>query len=859
MRSRQKWITLIASVCLIGMLVLFLVLWNQGAPSIDVSAYMQQEQSDKLAATELVVLSAANADVPGMKLVAERQHLQLYYNDETTEIAVRVKSSGKVWYSNPQGRADDSKATPYERDIMSSQFTISFRDQLATLDMYANYSRSVEQQQFTEESIPDGIRVTYTLGDTSLGIEALPKFISLERFQEKILSKLDEKTSRYVEGRYYPSEQNPQVMERLDEQISKQLVLSKMQAAFTSAGYTAEDLAYDNEQHGVAGGSNADKPQFVLPIEYRLDDLGLIVSVPLNELQESEQFRIGSLDLLPYFGAAGAQESGYMFVPDGTGSLIHLNNGRVQEEQYAQRVYGPDFNDNSRNRTQISEYARMPVYGMKADDHAWLAIIQDGDAIASVRADISGKQSSYNHAYTSFAVRGEDTLELYTGRNQQNIALYSGKRYEGELRVQYVFLEGNAANYSGMARAYQSILVDNNQLTPLNNKSELPLYVDLLGAIDKQDSILGIPYNATYEMTTIAQAEEIRKQLADNEVGRVQMRYLGWFGKGINHRPPDQVELVSELGTAEDLENLKQNLLQSDGMLYPDVAFQHIYRNKGVFTPSSDAARFITREIAERSPYNAPLNRMNSELGSYYLLSPAKLPYFVDQFLGEYKSYAGAGLSLRDLGDLLHADYREKRVIFRDTAKDIVIEQLQSVKNQVSDLMIQGGNAYAWSTANHLVNVPTSTSRFSITDEEVPFYQMVIHGYIEYTGSPFNLDDEQDLNMQLLQVIELGMAPHLFWSAQPSSDLKYTRYDAYYSTYYQDWLEDAVKLYKEAAWVLTPLLSQRMIYHERLQEGVTRMTYENGTSIIVNKNETAVTIDGAFVKAKGYAVIGGQS
>lgn len=859
MRSRQKWIMLLASVCLLGILVLSLFLSTKGAPAIDVTSYVQQEKTARLAGDELSFLSAADAEVPGMGLIAEQRDLQLYYNEETTEIAVRVKKSGKVWYSNPQGRADDGLATPYERDIMSSQFTISFRDQIVTLDTYANYSRSVEQQQFTAQQIENGIRVTYTLGDTSLGIEALPKYISKERFQEKVLKPLDDKTSRYVEGRYYPTVSDPNVMERLDEQISKQLVLTKMQAAFTEAGYTAEDLAYDNEQHGVGGGSSSDKPHFVLPIEYQLDEQGLVVSVPLSELQETEQYRIGSLDLLPYFGAAGTEETGYMFVPDGTGSLIYLNNGRVQEEQYAQRVYGPDFNDNSRNRSQISEYARMPVYGMKADDHAWLATIQNGDAIASVRADISGKQSSYNHAFTSFAVRGEDTLELYTGRNQQNIALYSNKRYEGDLRVQYVFLEGEDANYSGMARAYQTMLVEAKQLTPLNNKRELPFYVDLLGAIDKQDSILGVPYNATYEMTTIQQAEQIRKLLEDHDIDRVQMRYLGWFGKGVNHRPPDRVKLISELGSASDLINLNRNLQRTGGMLYPDVAFQHIYRDQGTFTASADAARFITREIAERSPYNPALNRMNSELGSYYLLSPAKLPYFVDQYLDQYKTYAGAGLSLRDLGDVLHADYREKRVIFRETAKGIVIDQLETVKSQVPELMIQGGNAYAWSTADHLVNVPTSTSRFSITDIEIPFYQMVVHGYIEYTGSPINLDDEQDLNIQLLQAIELGLAPHVFWSAQPSSDLKYTRYDSYYSTAYEDWLTDAVQLYHEAAQVLTPVLTQRMITHELLQDGVTRMTYENGTRIIVNKTETAVTIDGIHVKGQGYAVTGGQS
>lgn len=48
--------------------------------------------------------------------------------------------------------------------------------------------------------------------------------------------------------------------------------------------------------------------------------------------------------LLPYFGAAGAGEQGYMLVPGGSGALIELNNGKTNLEPYeTELLYGEDL------------------------------------------------------------------------------------------------------------------------------------------------------------------------------------------------------------------------------------------------------------------------------------------------------------------------------------------------------------------------------------------------------------------------------------------------------------------------------------------------------------------------------------
>ncbi|MGG4127384.1 DUF5696 domain-containing protein [Paenibacillus illinoisensis] len=858
MIKRQRLYTVLASgTAVILMTAGLLYINNRGVPAIEVAAYLEATTETIPAEAEtLKYLADTSQGVPGMQLVAEDQELALYYNEETTEIAVRDGASGEIWYSNPKGRTQDGLASAYEKEVLSSQLNISFRDAIGTLENFPNFSTSITNKQFVAANVDGGIRITYTLGDTSLGIDALPRLISKQRLEEKVLSKLDATAARYASARYYPTKDNPDVLERLDGQISKQLVLNKMLDAFETAGYTADDLAYDNQENGVEGGGASDKPSFVIPVEYRLDQGSLVVTVPLSQVEESGQYRIRNMDLLAYFGAADTKGEGYMFVPDGSGSLIHLNNGKVKEEQYVQRVYGADPNDNSLSRPQVSESAHMPVFGLKNGEHAWFAVIEKGDGMASISADIGGRQNSYNHVYATFSLRGEDELEMYTSQNMQEIQLLSEDPFRGDIQVRYHFLHGEDASYSGMARLYQQQLVDGGVLKPLEEQTELPFYVSVLGAVDQKASFLGVPYRTTLAMTTYEQAAHMAATLQQEGVSRIQMRYQGWFGGGFSHHTPTQVKLDREVGSRSELQELSAQLQQSGGALFPDVAFQRIYHDDSRFAPSSDAARFVTKETAELYPYSPALNRMDQSKDSYYLLSAAKLPYVISEFAGKITKLALGGLSLRDLGQVLTSDYRDSRVIHRETAKNIVKEQLGKLQQAYPSMMLSSANAYAWGYAEHVVDVPQGSSWFNITDEEVPFYEMVIHGYMNYAASPMNTSGDQDLRKQLLRSLELGAAPHFQWTHEPSSRLKLTNYDSAYATAYEDWIDDAVDLYKEADEVLKGLGNQQITGHERIQEGVVRVTYSGGTSILINYTDDRVTVDGVSVGEADYAVEG---
>ncbi|MGO4372847.1 hypothetical protein AB4Z21_19205, partial [Paenibacillus sp. MCAF20] len=271
MKNRKILVAALSCVAAIIVIAAVLILViDRGVKAVDTASYTETT-AELAAGSELKALPDSSQGVPGMKLVADNEEVSLYFNLETTEVAVKDKRENRIWYSNPEKRAEDTIASPYEKEVMSSQVSVSYRDSVGTLNTFTNFAKSISSKQFTVESIASGVRITYTLGDMSLGVDALPKYISKARMEEKLISKLDASQARYVSTRYYPKEGSDDILERLDEQVSKQLVLNKMIAAFQAAGYTEEDLAFDNAENGVSGGGASDKPTFTIPLEYRLD------------------------------------------------------------------------------------------------------------------------------------------------------------------------------------------------------------------------------------------------------------------------------------------------------------------------------------------------------------------------------------------------------------------------------------------------------------------------------------------------------------------------------------------------------------------------------------------------------------
>jgi hypothetical protein len=807
---------------------------------------------------EFKPLSAASGKAPDMVLAASNDRLELYINETTTEIAVCDKESGELFYSNPADRQNDTLANPVNKDMLSSQLIVKYFDTNRNENTMTNNADSIERGQFKIQSITNGVRITYTLGELSSESDNLPKFITAERLQEKILGKLDAKTAKYVGKQFVVSSGKAGFLELKNNAVNSKIILGQLLKAFETAGYTKEDLAYENSMSG-GGTQEAEKPGFVIPLDYVLKEDQLVVTVATDHIEEKPAGKLSTIEVLRYFGAAGVKDQGYMFVPSGSGSLISFNNGKTTSEPYVQQVYALDPLIISYRQTQRMEPARLPVFGMKKNNNAWFAMIQDGDAIASIQADISGKLNSYNYVFSYFNLRDNEQLSMFgaTG-SEADLPVVDNKMYSGNITIKYTFLNKENANYSGMARYYQNQLVKGGILTRLDDSRDMPFYLDILGGFEKRALFVGIPYKTTYAMTTFEEAGKIVDALREQGIKNIRLRYMGWFNDGYYHDIAKSVHVIGKLGGKSGLRKLGAKLEESGGRLFPDVAFQKVSYTSNSFLPTFEASRYISGISVCLSPYNPATMRMWTRFDDavYYIQSPAVLPKVVDGFAASYTKLGLKGLSLRDLGDILASDKRRKRPIDREFAKDIGTGQLDKLDKAAEGMMIEGGNSYALAYASDLTCMPDSSNQFFIADEEVPFYEIVVHGFIDYTGGPFNLNSAYNHEEEVLKMLEYGVAPHYSWTYEETSKLKNTSMEYMFSTHYTDWMDDAVKIYGENVQIQSKLRTQKMTEHIRHKEGVYEMKYQNGASVYVNYTNTPFNTSGITVKARSYAVKG---
>lgn len=807
-----------------------------------------------------------NASVAGMVLASENENLKLYINVETTEVAVYDKKSEKVYYSNPQGREADSIANPLNKALVAAQIELDYYDSERRKNSMNNYSQSIENGQFLIEGIEGGIRVVYTIGNLQKGIESLPQYITEERFQEMILSRLsDAKQIKDTKKQYVASKSKPGFLEIRSVVAESKIVLKAMLEAFAFAGYSEEDLAFDNEAAGIE--VVVDQVLFTIPIDYQLKEDRLVAGINMALVEESELGQLAVIRFLNYFGAGNSTEEGYLLVPNGSGALIEYNNGKVNQESYYQQVYGIDPVVQSGVSSQVTTPVTMPIYGAKTEDTAIFARITEGDAVASVIADISGKVNDYNHVGPLFTVRDYEKLSMFgTTGLDADLPVLEEEYYQGVMEVQFCFLSGEEASYSGMAKKYREWLIEEGSLTALQEEEIVPFYLDILGAFEKKEYVMGIPYFSTYAMTTFSEAYEIAQKLQEQGTGEIKMRYTGWFNDGYFHDVARNIDTIGKIGGTSGLESLSEKMKSMGGELYPDVAFQQVAMTSDGYNPTFESSRYIAGVSVQVAPFNQATYRMYSQYEEEVqnIVSAKALVRHVDGFIDDYLKLSVDGLALRDLGSIIASDKKKKDPINREWAKAITIAQIEKLSGMEKDMMFSGGNEYSWTYASDLIDVALGANPFYIIDHEVPFLQMVIHGYMDYASSPANVKSGYEYDHEVLRLLEYGSAPRFLMTYEDSSKLKMTSMSRFYSTHYETWLEEAQEMYNEVAPILSQVRNIHIAEHLILEQDVHLTRYDNGLEIYVNyKGEEAMVTneenEEIHIPAMGYVVKGGKT
>jgi hypothetical protein len=815
---------------------------------------------------EIIEVRAYSGDETPLKL--ENDKIKFVMDPLTTHFDVTVKSSGKVWHSTAIGGAEDSMAVAEEKSRLESDYLLTYGTE-AGLDVTLDTNTySTSNGVYEIEEGDDYIKVYYSIGKISKEF-VFPLAITEANF-DALMENLSNNDRSSVKGFYklydinklgkkdnkeellanYPLLETERLYILRDPDGLRDVKKKMLQNFFEQAGYTYEDFLRDKEVNQREGANTA--PVFNMTVIYRLEGDDLVVEVPMGEIEGKSDYPVSKISILPYFGAGGKNDEGYMLVPEGGGSIINFNNGKSKQNVYYANVYGWD-KAIERKDVVHSTHANLNVYGIAEGNDSFICIIEEGSSYAAVTADVAGRNNSFNHVCAEYTMKARERYDLGSGANTE-MYVYLDNLPEDESVVQrYSFVD--SGDYTDMARDYRQYLIEKYPgLITKNEDSSTPVNVEIVGAVDKKKQIFGVPVSRPVALTTYKEAANLIETIKNDGVDNLSVKYTGWFNGGVKQKVLTRVNTIHSLGSKSDLKNLtaKANELGVD--LYLDGITEYAFKStifNGFFS-YTDAAKFLSRKRAELYEYSAITYVAREGLDSYFLLHPEKIAKFANKLTTTAAKY-NANASFQDIGRDLSSDFYRKNYTSREEAMNQQIAELKNAKDSGVKVMINSGNAYAVPYSDFVTNVELKGSEYTILDGAVPFYQIALHGYVNYAGIPINISGN-DLE-EVLYAVEYGAGLSFTFMDESSFTLQKTLYPEYYGADFSLWHEKMLEIYNEYNEKLGHTFNQEIVDHEMLTEDVTVTVYEDGTKAYVNYGYSDYSVDGITVAARDYYVV----
>ena len=594
---------------------------------------------------------------------------------------------------------------------------------------------------------------------------------------------------------------------------------------------------------------------FKIPVKYVLHEDYLETSIDLKNLDEGDKCILVSIKFLPTFGAANPSKTGYLFVPDGSGAIAGFNRGVVPYQEYNKTVYGNDMAIVEEDQVVSEEDIRFPVFGSVIDGAgAMMGVITEGDGAASIIAKTGSSKLYYNTISSQLMYRiYSESKGLYAVQRDGSTLIYTLTETPSGLdsyTVRYYFLDGEEASYVGMAKKYREYLVEEKSFK--KNLSEPSLALNIYGSIETPANILGITYDKKRELTTFAQAQKMLEELKSKGVNNITLQYIGWNNNGVfNRYYPDDADALSILGGNDGFEDLVSYLNKNKVNYYFTTDFLE-FSEGSLFGASakSDATKAPNGDVATQYQYSIVTYEQKKYDYTWVYVRPDSLAGLAQDFLDDYKDLGLDSIGLSKIGSMVYSDFDSSEGTYRSVNVNTFADFLSKVG--IKNIAIDGGNAYALPYSARVFEAPMTSSNYDIFDYDVPFYQMVLHGYINYT-TPTAVQTIS-IRSTFLKCLETGSDMLFSCVGDNAYNTSETRMSHLYSSQYSLWKDEAIGYYKEYSAVNAKVYDKEITDHAQIAEGVYKTVYSNGVTVYVNYNREDVTVGEMIIGAENYVV-----
>lgn len=706
---------------------------------------------------------------------------------------------------------------------------------------------------------------------------------------------------------------NPNIYSSRDEMKELELKLKAANPDYFVVAQTDEDektqLDIDMAELWKDNDRDSDRGNFPLKsytkidlaVDYNLTSTGLEVVLDTDSIKyDTEKYCLTSIEILPYFGASSLYtdislsdgvdstmiDSGYIFIPDGSGAIASFRDleNRGSIGSLTLPLYGSDY-AYYQIANKNSEIATMPVFGLVNETNllskqnnssatGFFAIIEDGDALASVTSKID---NHYGSAYATFKFREYDVYDIEDLFNSaatatKQITVVSDKHYDGKYQIEYFLLSDNekakaqgfyGASYVEMAKLYREYLgeafgTDENgekvfkKITEPKNEN-VTLFLEAFGSIKTKDSFLTFPVTVDRELTTFEDILNIQEELSHAQklgnnkivdgIENISFILNGFYNGGLSNTYPTKVKFQRVLGGKKGVNELINEAKNSDEFdVILDVNFSYSQGSKlfGGYSDKKNAVRTLDNRYTTKRAYYAATQTFERTSG--VAVSTASFETLYNKFAKAISGYDFSALATRALGSDLNSDFNKDGYTSRQDALNQTVAFLKTIGKDYDDILLDTGNAYAIGYASSVLNAPLDSSKYEKTTQAVPFYGIVYHASIEFAGGAVNMEGDRDYIF--LKSIENGAALYYTIAKQNTSALKLDpEYSKYYSVQYDLLKEEILEFYDKYNALMKDKQTQYIVDHRFVNDGskadwftdekdtTWSVCYQDGTSI----------------------------
>jgi hypothetical protein len=409
---------------------------------------------------------------------------------------------------------------------------------------------------------------------------------------------------------------------------------------------------------------------------------------------------------------------------------------------------------------------------------------------------------------------------------------------------------GKKLSYVDMAKTVRNYLFSGKEKV---TDDSLRFYLETYGVVLRKENLLGYAYNKTTPLTTFEQAQQMYDELAEGGITNIAVRYNNWYNDNYVNKIANIGKVSSVIGGKDGFTDFMNYVQGKGGTVYANMELVTEKYSKSL-ADATWHSKFIEGTMVEYIRGNLYSEGVTADV-EQLIVKSNEIVNKIPGIMKKMNKLETKGVALSTVGEQLFSDYTEDKVRYRDGVQDDMIAVMEEVKKS-GKLMVDGGNAYTLPYADDVMGVAMGCSNLTFEKAEVPFLQMVLHGYVPYSGDSLNLSD--DYETQLLKSVEYGANLAYTLNYAGAEMVKNTNYSELYSTNYEHWSQKAKDDYKAAAAVLNGCQSSTIEDHKMLADGVYMTVYENGEKVVVNYNDTEYTHNGTVIEPKGFARVVGK-